>query len=123
MAIELIPIKCPEGGAIVKVEKERNKFYCSYCGTQIILNNENEHIYRKVDEAKIVEHEAEKEIELKELEIEEKIKGKNLRYRIIMFAVSILLIVIGTISLSINSDSSLGLLTLFGMMALMLSFI
>ncbi len=29
--------------------------FCSYCGTQIIATNENEHIYRHIDEAKIRE--------------------------------------------------------------------
>lgn len=72
MAIKLNVIKCPECDAKLEIEEGRKKLFCSYCGTPIIVTDENEYIYRQIDEAKIREAEADKEVELKKLEIIEK---------------------------------------------------
>lgn len=71
MALSFYSVKCPECGANLTVEEGRQKMFCSYCGAQILINNENEHIYHTIDEAKIKEAETERLIRLKELEIEE----------------------------------------------------
>ena len=55
----------------LQIEEGRTKAFCSYCGAQILVSNENEHIYRHIDEARITEAEARKAIRLKELELEE----------------------------------------------------
>lgn len=72
MAINLVPVECPVCGATATIDASRPKAFCSYCGTQLIINNENEHIYRNVDEAKIVQTMSNEQIRLKELELEEK---------------------------------------------------
>lgn len=66
----LISLKCPECGANLSVEEGRTQVFCSYCGTKITINNENEYIFRNIDEAEVKRAEADKEIKLKELELE-----------------------------------------------------
>lgn len=99
MAITFNSVKCPECGANLPVEKGRERLFCSYCGTQVIITNENEHIYRYIDEAGMVQADNSKEIRMRELSIEEQ-RGyfnDNLRKTLIIIwlIVSILLLVIG----------------------------
>lgn len=70
MAIKAVSIKCPECGASLDVEEGRKQIFCEYCGAKILLENENEYIYRHIDEAEVKRAEGEKEIEIKKLELE-----------------------------------------------------
>ena len=72
MAIRFISVKCPECGAKLPMEEGRTEMFCSYCGTKVIMTNDNEHIYRRIDEASIRKAEAKREIELKRIEYAEK---------------------------------------------------
>ena len=42
MSIELISIKCPECGATLSIEENREQAYCTYCGTKILELKETE---------------------------------------------------------------------------------
>ena len=53
MAIKLNSVKCPECGATLPIEEGRTQIFCSYCGTKVIVTNENEYLYRHIDEAEI----------------------------------------------------------------------
>ena len=68
MAVKFISVKCPECGANLDIEEDRKTVYCSYCGRKILLHNENEHVYRYIDEAEIKQAEA----RLREVELAEK---------------------------------------------------
>lgn len=46
MAVKFISVKCPDCGAVLPIEEGRNQVFCSYCGSQIVMTNENEYIYR-----------------------------------------------------------------------------
>ena len=102
MAITVNAVKCPSCGADLPVEEGRDKIFCSFCGTPIVITNENEHIYRHIDEAGIKQAETDRMIRLKELEIEEaKYKqSSSLRSLLIkiwigaIFAVAILCLVV-----------------------------
>ena len=48
MAIKFTSVKCPECGAKTHIEEGRNQAFCSYCGTKILITNENEYIIRHV---------------------------------------------------------------------------
>ena len=74
MAIQFISVKCPECGAELSVENGREFAYCSYCGTKVIISNDNEHIYRTIDEASVKQAETDRIVKLKKLEIEAKSK-------------------------------------------------
>lgn len=72
MAITLNSVKCPECGASLPVEEGRKKLFCSYCGAQVIVTDENEHTFRYIDEAGIVQSDNNKEVRMRELDIEER---------------------------------------------------
>ena len=74
--IKLVSVKCPECGAALTVEDGRQQAFCSYCGTRVLIANENEKITRTINEAEIKKAEAERDIRLKELENENQ-KQKN----------------------------------------------
>lgn len=73
----LIKLKCTSCGANVSIEEKREFLYCQYCGTKLILNNENEYIYRHIDDADIKRAETERIVKLKKLEIAEKKNEEN----------------------------------------------
>ena len=72
MAVSFVSVKCPECGASLPIEEGRSSIFCSYCGTKVIVTNENEHIYRHIDEASIKKTETDRLIRLREIELEEK---------------------------------------------------
>ncbi len=97
MAISVKSIRCPECGANLEVESNRDSLFCSYCGTKIIVTNENEYIYRHIDEAGIRKAETDRIVRMRELDIAE---GDNLTHKIltiVWLVVSLILITIGVI--------------------------
>ena len=79
MAIKFTAVKCPECGATLPIEEGRKQIFCSYCENKIIMTNENEYIYRHVDEAEIKQAETERIIQMKKMEIIEKRVQKEKR--------------------------------------------
>lgn len=62
MAITLVPMVCPQCGAQIDAPVDKDECFCMYCGTKILINNENvktininKHI---IDEARIEEAKA-----------------------------------------------------------------
>lgn len=74
MAVKMIPTQCPSCGAQLEIEEGRTQIFCTYCGSKIIIQNDNEYVYRTVDEAEVKKAETERLIKLKELELLEKEK-------------------------------------------------
>ena len=71
MAIKFISVQCPNCLANLNIESGRTYTFCAHCGTKILISNDNEHIYRHIDEARIKEAETERLIRLKEMELKE----------------------------------------------------
>lgn len=73
--MKFVPVVCPKCGANLNVEEGRKECFCSYCGTKIVVDNENSkestNTYVRIDEARIREAEAKERIRLKELELME----------------------------------------------------
>ena len=65
-------VKCPVCGAALDIEEDRDQALCAYCGTKVLLHNENEYIYRHVDEAEIKQAETDRMVRMKQLEYEER---------------------------------------------------
>lgn len=63
--MKLVNLKCPECGAQLKVDPNREFVYCEYCGTKILLDKE-EKITRTIDEAEIRRAETEEKIRIQE---------------------------------------------------------
>ena len=72
MAIKFISIKCPECGATLDIEEGRRQIFCSYCGTRVMVQNDNEYIYHHIDEAQIKQAEVNQEVQLRRMEIIER---------------------------------------------------
>lgn len=64
--MKLVNLKCPECGAQLKVDPNREFVYCEYCGTKILLDKE-ERISRTIDEASIRKTEAEEKIQIQKI--------------------------------------------------------
>ncbi len=104
MAIQFVSVKCPECNAVLSIEKDRNMAFCSYCGAKIMLNNENEHVYREIDEARIREAELEQMVRLKELEIEEKDRDRTRKGVAIGFGVALIFVIVGALMCAISKE-------------------
>ena len=98
MALKMNSIKCPDCGASLPIEEGRTQIFCSYCGSKVIVTDENEIkiTYKRIDEAEIRKAEADKIVRLKQLDL---VKNKSFDRRLltivwilasaIMFSISI----------------------------------
>lgn len=100
MSITLNTIKCPQCGADLYIEEKREKIFCSYCGTQILITNDNEYIYRHIDEAKIKQAETDRIVKLKQIEMEEKRSFTKEKIRALKIKISIVLGIIMIVALA-----------------------
>ena len=110
MAVKFTAVKCPECGANLEVEEGRTQMFCSYCGTKIIMTNENEHIYRHIDEAGMKQAETDRLVQIKKMEIIERKRAsaeKAKRTKVLLTVVSAGFTNIKTIPLN---DLTVGLL-------------
>ena len=70
---KIISIKCPECGGVLEVHEGSPFYFCSYCGTKVLVDDGNKtETYRKVDEARIKEAETAQTVRLREIELEER---------------------------------------------------
>lgn len=99
MALKLYAVKCPECNASLPIEEGRTQLFCSYCGAEVIVHNENEYIHRYIDEAELTQAETDRLVELKRLEMEEKQREQDESRRKGKMAISIVLGAVGLICL------------------------
>lgn len=128
MAIQFVSVKCPECGADLSVEQGREFSFCSYCGTKVIINNENEHIYRTIDEAAIKQAETDRMVQLKKMELEEKKRISDQKTLALKIKISLSLAIVGILMMAIgglagsasgDSDSGFYMLSMVGFFPLM----
>ena len=112
--IEFISARCPQCGEELEIEKGRDFAYCTYCGTKIIINNTNEHVFRNVDEAEIRRAEIDREIRLRELELEEK-RDKHRRVFIWLWVIVCLLLAVPGVFGLVIENEALSILFLWDM--------
>lgn len=117
MAVKFIPIQCPKCGADLSYEEGRKVLFCSYCGAKILVDqyNENEHIYRNIDEADVKRAETDRMVQMRELDLEEKGQTRGNAGLIIGIIALGILAIIGCIGMSVDNEGM--------MMCLMLDFI
>ena len=115
MGVGVHSIRCPECGANLPVEEGRTQIFCSYCGTKVLITNDNEHIYRHIDEAGIKQAETERIVRMRELEMEAQRERQRSELKknliIIWIAISLITIVISMVLMMIN-DSAVGYILL-----------
>ena len=117
--IRLISVKCPDCGAALQLEEGRQTAFCSYCGTKILLHNENEHIIRNIDEAGIRQAENDRAYMMKELELEEKDEKHHRFLTFVWLFCTILLFTVGFIRISTGTrdgDDWGHMMIVFGML-------
>lgn len=116
MAVEFISIKCPDCGSALDVEEGRTQIFCSFCGAKVMIQNENEYVYRKIDEAEIMAKEAEMKAteakylyKLKQLEMEEKSRENKKIFLLVLIGICVVLAAVGIIGICIGNEN-LGLI-------------
>lgn len=116
MDVKLVSVKCPECGATLDIEEDRRQAFCTYCGAKVILQNENEHIYRHIDEAEVKQAETERIIRLKKMEFAEKrlsdyrrVRSLKIKVALISGILGILAIPIGMVAGEATGDPNSGL--------------
>lgn len=100
--MKMVSLKCPECGATLSAEENQKQMFCMYCGAKIMMTNENEHIYRHIDEARIRQAEADmrqaeiaRTVRLRELEMAERQRKAAGRMTGLKIVVTILLLIAG----------------------------
>ena len=139
MPISMTSAKCPECGATISNESDRKIAFCTYCGTKILLKDENEYTIRTIDEAgiktaeaRIAEAEATHAIRMKEMEMAEK-SSKNTRpVAFVCGALGLVFVLIAVLyhiemipNATVNEDgkSILGMLFLMGIFLILCSIV
>lgn len=114
--MKVISVKCPECGATLDVDESRTQVFCSYCGSKVLLQNENEHIIRVVDEAGVKRAETDKMVKSMQIDAakqkREELKEarqKKLKLGIIVGSIGALILIIGAVA-KIDMMISLGFL-------------
>lgn len=104
MAVKFTTVKCPECGASLQMEEGREKMFCSYCGSQVIMTNENEYIYRHIDEAGIKQAETDRIVKLRELEMESQENGTKKILIAVWLVSTAVLLLLGVIGMNTDSE-------------------
>jgi len=99
LGYKLISMKCPDCGRMLSIEEDRTQAFCSYCGAKILISNENEYIFRQVDEAGIKKAEIDRMIRMREMEIAEKNSSIRKMLTIVWLVLSLILITIAIVLL------------------------
>lgn len=80
MAIKMVKVECPSCGAMLDIEEDRKMAFCTYCGTKVLIDNDNEYTYRHVDEARIYEAETDRYVRMEK--VRENRRREEAEYRI-----------------------------------------
>ena len=104
MSVSVKSIKCPDCGAQLEIGEKRDTMFCNYCGAKVVLTNDNEYVYRHVDEAEIMRAETEAKraeserlMQLKELEKAEEDKKAAEKSKKNRMYICLSLVVLGVI--------------------------
>lgn len=118
MAIKMVKVECPSCGAMLDIEEDRKMAFCTYCGTKVLIDNDNEYTYRHVDEARIYEAETDRYVRMEK--VRENRRREEAEYRIKKFKLIGIaaLVALGAISLIIGFSFDLSGLGLGGMLML-----
>ncbi|MBR2523182.1 MAG: hypothetical protein IKE53_01940 [Clostridiales bacterium] len=124
MSIIIKTITCPQCGANQSFEDNNTSTFCSYCGSQLVVENNNEHIYRHIDEAELLRAENEKiELLAKMRSNENNNKTKNMMFWIKMAIISIIVIVAVVLMIVGFTNDHNMMLSVVGMLLLTVAFV
>ncbi len=88
--MRIVELKCPNCGATIQVDEDRDFCFCSYCGTKSMIDNGTIHI---IDEAKIREAEAFEKVRIAEAEakLQAERDKQNNKMLVIMVVISLII--------------------------------
>ncbi|MBP3870644.1 MAG: hypothetical protein J6E46_06685 [Faecalicoccus sp.] len=105
MPLKINVMNCPSCGAAIPIQEGTTQITCSYCGSKFAITNENEFVYRHVDEARVKQAEIERMKWLYELEQKEK-NRKSARFKLFtLVLIALCLFLIGIIGTRFNNLS------------------
>lgn len=117
MAIKFTSVKCPECGASLPLEEGRKQVFCSYCGTKVMVTNENEYIYRHIDEADVKKAETDRIIRMRQQDLDSQLNAQNTGIRKILTTIwlilSLIVLAICVVKIAFLDDFTTGFLMLF----------
>ena len=127
MTVRLIAVKCPECGATLNIEENRQQAFCTYCGTKVLVHNENEHIWRNIDAAGVAQAETERFVKAKQIEFAErkwqaaeKRRKNRVMFALILGAAGAVMMIAGFMAgkATGDPDSGLYMISMVGMLVL-----
>lgn len=98
----LLALKCPSCKGNLSVEEGREFTFCQFCGTKILLNDENRYTYRHIDDAEVKRAENERMALLSEMELENNQRTSRIIFIVFWLVISLFFVIFGAI---ISSDS------------------
>ena len=125
--MRVISVKCPECGAMLQIEEDRKQAFCTYCGAKVLLENENEYVYRHIDEAEVKQAETDQMIRMRQMAMAEKQQTEDRKILSLKIKISLVLAIVGSVLIvagflagnaSGDPDSGLYTLSFVGMFAL-----
>ena len=97
--------RCPSCHAQIQIDENLKKCFCNYCGAMISITDDNSftYTYRKIDEARIREADADEKIRLKEIDAKaEDEKGKN-KIAIFIFLILFIMFLVSFLMLEFDT--------------------
>lgn len=120
----VVNVKCPSCGADISVDKDRKFIFCEYCGTKVLVKDENVFTQRHIDDAEVIRAETERMVQMQKIDEQRRIREEEKRKKKIKIISSIVWAVVSAIFLMIgfiwNRDESVaffvvGSFSLFGL--------
>ncbi len=102
MMQRMIDLKCTSCGAELSVEETREELFCQYCGTKNVLRNDNEQVYRHIDEAGLKRAETDRIVQLKKIEMAEKENEQDKKNRANKIKLAITLGIVGIVMMIVG---------------------
>ena len=130
MTVNMISIRCPECGADLDFEEGRKQMFCSYCGSKIMIDKDNEFDYRYTDVAAVKRANTDEIVKLKKIEIGKRVADFKLKMAIVLSIVGVIVTIIGFLLGTMSGDEQslwfflgfLGLLVCVAAVLLWISF-
>lgn len=104
--MKLIEMKCPSCGAALQVEEGRQFTFCQYCGTKIMISDEEKVTIRYIDDAGLTRAQTEQMVQMKEIELQEKRQKNQRAWWIVGAVVCGLMLVAGAVLMATKSYSA-----------------
>ncbi len=70
--MNIVELYCTKCGAPLSLDADQEVAYCMYCGNKMLIDRNNVHIFRKIDEAEITRAQTERMRFLHEVEMQKK---------------------------------------------------